>query len=164
MKLAKLNEDDLHWVASRMRQRDRDEIFATRWDDDIDRMVKEIMGGGEFGFVAGDDNGLPIAAFGAIPVWNGVWEVWMFATDEWKRIALDVTKFGHRTFFPALESTGYHRLQCRSLSTHTVAHRWLESMGAHKESELPNYGRNGETFYLFCWTRPVAKTHFEGKE
>lgn len=164
MRLAKINADDLHWVASRMRKLDQEEIYATRWSDQADDLVRDIMAGGDFGFVAGDDNGLPIAAFGAVPVWEGVWEVWMFATDEWKRIAMDVTKFGHRTFFPALNEAGYHRLQCRSLSTHHVAHRWLESMGAHKESELPNYGRNGETFYLFCWTKPISRPQSQSKE
>lgn len=164
MKLAKLNADDVHWVASRMRKRDREEIFATRWDDSTDGLVDDIMRGGEFGFVAGSDDGVPIAAFGAVPVWPGVWEMWMFATDRWPEVAMEVTRFGRDTFFPGLEAAGYHRLQCRSLSTHKVAHRWLKHLGAYKESELPNYGRNGETFHLFCWTRPVQSAHSEARE
>lgn len=161
MRVAKLNADDLDWVVRRMRQRDREEIFATRWDDDPEKLVKDVMAGGEFGWVFGDDDGLPVAALGAIPVWNGVWEVWMFATDEWPRVSLGVHRFIKRTMIPALESVGYHRAQCRALDRHTEAHRWLLSLGAYKESELPNYGRNGETFYLFCWTRPVSRPHSE---
>lgn len=157
MKLAKLNYDDLHWVASRMRQQDRDEVFATRWDDDVDQLCKEVVASGEFGWVAGTDEGLPVAAFGAVPVWNGVWEVWMFATNEWPRVSYGVHKFIKRVMIPAIRSTEWNRAQCRSMAGYTWAHKWLESLGAHKESEMPCFGRNGETFYLFCWTNEPGK-------
>lgn len=158
MKLAKINADDLDWVASRMRAIDREEVYATRWDDESSSLCKGILSGGEFGWVAGTDDGIPVAAFGAIPVWNGVWEVWMFATDRWPEVALGVTRFIRRVMIPALEGTGLHRAQCRSKYNHHVAHRWLESLGAYKESELPHYGKDGELFYLYCWTRPVRHT------
>ena len=158
MKLAKLNADDLDWVVRRMRQRDIQEIYATRWDDDPRRFVEDIMASGDFGWVAGTDDGLPVAAFGAVPLWNGVWDVWMFATDEWPRVALGVHRFIKKVMIPALEESGCHRAQCRSLATYTWSHRWLESLGAYKESELPHFGKEGELFYLYCWTRPVRKT------
>ena len=158
MMLAKLNEPDLLFVADRMREWDRREVFATQWDDDAAKLVSNILAGGEFGWVAGVD-GLPVAAFGAIPVWNGVWQVWMFATDDWPKVALGVTRFIKKVMIPALEEVGCHRAECRSMDGHDVAHRWLECLGAHKESELPHFGRDGQTFYLYCWTRPISRPH-----
>lgn len=157
MRLARLNEADLLYVADNMRDWDRREVFATRWDDNAAELVDMIMAGGEFGWVAGEDQ--PIAAFGAVPTWQGNWQVWMFATDRWPEVALGVTRFIKKVMIPALEEAGCHRAECRSMEGHEVAHRWLESLGADKESELPNYGRNGETFYLYRWTRPVTQPH-----
>lgn len=158
MMLAKLNQADLDHVARRMRRRDMDEIYATRWSDDPVSLVDAIMSGGEFGWVAGLDDGTPVAAFGAIPAWDGVWEVWMFATDEWDKIALSSTRFIKKTVIPALEKSGAHRLQCRSMSHHVVAHRWLETLGFQKECHLRGFGNKGQDFFLYCWTRPFAST------
>lgn len=153
MRLAKVNRTDLEFIAVNMRQRDKDEIYATRWSDNPIDLTEAIMLGGEFGWVSGTDDGTPVAAFGAVPAWEGVWEVWMMATDRWPEVALSTTKFIKRVVIPALEKSGYHRLQCRSLSTHHVAHKWLETLGAYKESDIYNYGRRGEAFVMYCWTR-----------
>lgn len=158
MKLAKLNEADLLYVADNMREWDAREIFATRWTDDRADLAAAVLACGEFGWVAGD-GGLPVAAFGASPSWNGVWQVWMFATDDWPKVALGVTRFIKKVMIPALEEVGCHRAECRSMEGHVVAHRWLEALGAHKESELKHYGRDGQTFYLYCWTRPITQPH-----
>jgi hypothetical protein len=157
MRLAKLNEPDLLYVADNMREWDRREVFATRWDDDPAALTSAILAGGEFGWVAGND--LPVAAFGAIPTWQGNWQVWMFATDDWKDVAFDVTRFIRRIMIPSLEQCGCHRAECRSMEGHEEAHRWLETLGAYKESDLPHYGRNGEMFYLYRWTRPITQPH-----
>ena len=157
MRLAKINHSDLLYVADNMREWDKREVFATRWDDDASELCDAIISGGEFGWIAGQD--LPVAAFGAIPTWQGNWQVWMFATDRWPEVALGVTRFIKKVMIPALEESGCHRAECRSMEGHDVAHRWLESLGAYKESELPHYGRNGETFYLYRWTRPITQPH-----
>lgn len=155
MKLAKINAPDLLYVADNMRDWDKREIYATRWTDDPSSLADAILAGGEFGWVAGDER--PIAAFGAIPVWPGVWSVWMFATDEWPKVALGVTRFIKKVMIPAIRETGAHRAECRSHSDHLEAQRWLECLGAHKESEIPNFGREGETFYLYSWLAPVSR-------
>jgi len=158
MKLAKLNDSDLLFVAVNMREEDEREIFATRWSKNPSNLCDTIMSYGNFGWVAGSDEGEPIAAFGAMPTWNGVWQVWMFATPRWKEVSYGVTKFIKRVMIPALEDSGLHRAECRSIEGHTTAHRWLESLGATKESECKHYGSNGEKFYIYCWTRPVKSS------
>lgn len=49
--------------------------------------------------------------------------------------------------------TRANRVEARSISTHTKAHQWLTSLGARCECELDCYGKNGESFRLFAWTR-----------
>jgi hypothetical protein len=154
MTLAKLNEVDLDYVTHRLREDDLREVMATRWTDDPVALTSDIMSNGEFGWIAGTEDRVPVAAFGAIPVWNGVWEVWLIATEDWPKVALGVTKFIKKTMIPAMREAGVHRAQCRSIEGHETAHRWLEFLGAHRESTMPKFGRDGETFHLYCWTEP----------
>jgi hypothetical protein len=155
---AKINREDLLFVVQNMRQRDRSEVFATRWDDSSESLTDDLIAGGEFAWIAGVP-GKPIAAFGAAPVWNGVWAVWMVATDDWPEVALEVTRFIKRVMIQTLKDIGAHRAECRSWEGHPQAHRWLEMLGAKKESEIENFGRNGERFYLYCWTKEVTKPY-----
>lgn len=39
------------------------------------------------------------------------------------------------------------------MAKHVSAHRWLVRMGAKEQGVLECYGRNGEDFLLFNWTR-----------
>lgn len=154
-----INQGDLAFVAENLRISDKNEVFATRWTENGDDLASAILSYGDFGWIACADDGTPVAAFGAVPLWNGVWSVWMFSTDRWPEVSLSVTRFIKKIMTPALEEAGYHRAECKSMAENTTAHRWLEILGASKESELKNYGRNGETFYTFSWIRPVSRTH-----
>ena len=159
MKPTELYPDGVHHVVQRMRDRDLDEVLATQWSDDKEAFANSVLRVGHFGFVLHHDDGEPIVCCGAIPMWPDVWSVWMFATDRFDEIALSTTRFAKRHFFTGLDAAGWHRLECRSLDRHTVAHRWLESLGAYKESEVNNYGKRGERFFVYCWTKEHSTTH-----
>lgn len=147
-----LERDAVAFVARRMRARDRAEIFATRSDDDPDAVAAETVALSRFGCVAW--NGAePVAVVCAFPLWPGVWSVGMYATGRWPTVASTVTRWIAGTLMPALVAAGAHRAECRSLSTHTVAHRWLERLGAVREAALTAYGRRGEDFFLYAWAR-----------
>jgi hypothetical protein len=152
MKLAYLNESDLLYVADNMRDIDKVEVYATRWDNDPATLVDNILANGKFGFIAANDEGVPVAAFGAVPMWPGVWQVWMFATDRWPEVSLGVTKYIKRIMIPSVKATDWHRAECRSVEGHVVAHRWLEMLGATRESSLPFFGKNKDTFHVYSWT------------
>jgi hypothetical protein len=158
MKVTELYQEGVRHVVHNMRAKDKEEIYATQWNDDPTSFSNQVLLSGDFGFVLHADDGEPVVCCGAVPVWAGVWSVWMFATDRFDEIAMSVHKFGRRVFFPSLDAAGWHRLECRSLATHEIAHRWLEVLGAYKESETANYGKNGEAFMVYCWTKPPAKT------
>lgn len=158
MKPTELYPEGVQHVVHKMRAKDREEVFATQWSDDPWQLGNDILRMGGFGFVLHADDGEPVVCCGAMPMWNGVWSVWMFATDRFDEISLSTHRFAKRVFFPALDEAGWHRLECRSLGTHTVAHRWLEVLGAYKESEVFNYGSKGEDFVVYCWTKKPVDT------
>lgn len=137
-------------VIERMRDWDRREIFATRAADSEITLLTSVLDTGDVSWVAG--NGLePIAAFGCAPLWSGVWSMWFFATNELSEIGLSVTKFVIRSIIPRLFEGGAHRLECRSMDGHEDAHRWLVTLGAHREGTLRGYGRNREDFHVYAW-------------
>lgn len=158
MKATELYPEGVMHVVHNMRAKDKAEIYATQWSEDPWQFGNGVLRVGDFGFVLHADDGEPVICCGAVPMWNGVWSVWMFATDRFDEIAFSFHKWTRRVYFPALDAAGWHRLECRSLATHEVAHRWLEVLGAYKESEVANYGKHGEAFLLYCWTKKPADT------
>lgn len=148
MKLERLNYNDLYTIAENMREWDRREIFATRWSDDPSELARDTMAVSyEFGWIASRDN-RPIAAVGAVPLHTGVWSVWMYATNEFPRVGLGLSRFVVRCMKPALQGMA-HRAECRSMDGHEDAQKWLEFIGFKRESSIPKYGRGGETFHLY---------------
>jgi hypothetical protein len=155
MELSRLNPNDLYTIAENMREWDKREIYATRWTDCPHDLARDAMTSYEFGWVA-SYNDRPVCAIGAIAIHPGVWSVWMFATDEFDKIKYSLTKFAARKLKPVLQDVG-HRVECRSMEGHTDAQKWLEFLGMTRESSIPKYGRNGETFHLYAWTNPNLK-------
>jgi hypothetical protein len=150
MQLITPNYGNMLWITSRMRKMDREEIYATRWSDDPKSLAADALTFTEMTWIAADDNE-PVAAGGAMPLHPGVWSMWMFATDKWMNVALGATRHAKRVLIPNLRNTGAHRLECKSNASHLVAHKWLEMLGAKKESEVKEYGRQRENFFLYSW-------------
>lgn len=153
---ANLYPEGVRHVTLNMRAKDAEEIFATQWSDDREAFASSIMKCGGFGYVLHADDGEPVVAGGAVPIWPGVWSVWMFATNRFEEVAIATHRFAKKVFFPILNDVGYVRLECRSMASHTVAHRWLESLGGHREAVVSSYGKDGQNFILYCWTKPKA--------
>ena len=145
-----------------MRAKDAEEIFATQWADDREVFTDFVMRAGGFGYVLHADDGEPVVAGGACPLWPGVWSVWMFATDRFGEIAIATHRFAKEVFFPVLKDVGYIRLECRSMASHKIAHRWLESLGGRREADVSCYGKGGQDFILYCWTKPKSDAQSSG--
>jgi hypothetical protein len=146
-----LDTADLLAVAQHMRASDRDEIFATRFDDDIAALIADLLMSDPLGAIIPAADGQAVAAIGASEMWPGNWAVWMFATDRWPDVARETTRFARSVLAPALRALGARRAECRSAWTHKVAHRWLVHLGAEVEAIYPAYGRAGETFVGFVF-------------
>lgn len=152
MNLAKADLSSVLYVARNMRAADRHEIFATRWTDDVDSLAIEVVEKwGPIAYTGFTDDGTPAAVFGSTALWPGVWAVWMFGTDRFSEIGKRVTRFALRGILPAMLEAGCHRIEARSAATHTEAHRWMEVMGAKRETELRQLGRDKTDFVLFVW-------------
>lgn len=146
--------DILH-VCENMRDADREELFcttdATTSLEYADRMAAALHHGSISGFVAYYGNS-PIALLGVAHMWPGVVSVWMFATNGFPKIAIGLTKFVKHNMIPQYVSiAGVKRAQCFSQVGHTMAHAWLEVLGAKREGTAHGFGSNGEDFTLFAW-------------
>lgn len=139
----------LLYVCRNLREWDRKEIFATRWNDSADDLAVDVHARCLSGSVVMTN--MPVAAFGVVHLWPGVAEVWCFGTDHFRDVGLSLTKHIKRAWMPSLKAMGIHRAQCFSMEGHTEAHSWLEMLGGIRESVQMNYGRNGETFYQYVW-------------
>ncbi|MBL8709835.1 MAG: hypothetical protein JNL25_11625 [Rhodospirillaceae bacterium] len=146
-----LNGDDLLVVAQAMRECDRREIFATRFDNDAVALVDDLLASDPLGAILCAADGAPVAAMGASEMWPGNWAPWMFATVRWPEVALAATRFARTVLAPALRALGCRRAECRSIFDHQIAHRWLLHLGARHEATYPAFGRNGETFLGFVF-------------
>lgn len=148
-------QDMLH-VAQNMRERDREEIFATRYGDDPADVARDVVNAGAFRWGAYLD-GVPVGAVGAYPRWPNVWTAWAFGTDDWPKTVLTVTKHVKRFMIPALYRAGAKRVDATALATHADARAWLTALGATPEKPLDNWGKNGQTFVCYVWTREPTK-------
>jgi hypothetical protein len=54
---------------------------------------------------------------------------------------------------PQVAARGAWRVEARALAANDLALRWLARLGATQRCLLPGYGRNGEDFFLYDWTR-----------
>lgn len=158
VRLMAVTEEALLYIASNMRERDAEEIFATRWDGDPLSLTSDCMACLErprsVAVMAMYDH-RPAAVMGAVEVWPHVWDVWCFGTDDFDHVALSLTKYVRRTLIPYLLKNGMKRAHCRSMAKHSKAHDWLRAMGAEQDNERPMkaWGKNGEDFVLFEWHR-----------
>lgn len=148
-------QDMLH-IARHLRERDREELFATRYGADPAQLAQDTLRTGGFRWAAYLD-GEPVAALGAYPRWPNVWSAWAFGTDKWPHAAITLTRHVRRFMLPALYRSGAIRVDAMALASHTDARAWLEYLGAEPEKELAKWGKNGETFVSYVWTRERTK-------
>lgn len=142
----------VRYVAENMQAADANEIYALRPNDDPESVVQQVLRGVGYGWVLGHGT-QPCTVIGIEPMWPGVWAAWMFSTANMQRAGRAVTKLARRVILPVWAEEGGHRLECWSHDQHTVAHRWLEALGARPEQTANGYGKGGETFLCYAWRR-----------
>lgn len=97
--------------------------------------------------------GNPEAAFGAVQHRKGLWTAWSWGTPRMARCVPAITAFVRDELISDLVDQGAHRVEARALASNAMALRWLRRLGANERCLLPAYGKNGEDFVLFDWTR-----------
>jgi hypothetical protein len=138
-------------IVRNLRLRDRQEIFALRWDDDEDKFAFEVCA------IAGDlwklwtFDGEPVAVNGVVPIRPGVVIAGAFGTSKWPRIVRPMTRWSMEFVIPCLKNSGYHRGEAYALVDNTDSRRWIELLGGEIEALLKGYGRHRENFLLYAW-------------
>jgi hypothetical protein len=80
----------------------------------------------------------------------------MIATEDWPRVAPSVIRWAKREAMPKLTAMHFKRAECRSIEGHPEAIRFLQHLGFEVEAYVKRYGRAGEDFIQFAYTRPRA--------
>jgi RimJ/RimL family protein N-acetyltransferase len=151
---------DLSYVAAHMRAADRAEVEAQI--DQWSAVHVAALSLRDFAYVV-ELNGNPEAAFGCGQVRKGYWIAWSWGTDRLTKCLPIMIPFIREQLQPAVYEAGAHRVEARALASHRQARRVLERIGGTFRCELPAYGKDGEAFVLYDWTRetyvPVHARH-----
>ncbi len=153
--LAPLRRPDLLAVLENMRPRDREEVFACRFTDDVPSLADEIMACQVAAVLCGlirADDGVPVAYFGVYTRTPCAAECALIATDRWREVVRRFTKWVRELGIDRLVRAGITRVEARALDRHTDSQAWLTSLGARIECTIPRFGRNGEDFVQLAMT------------
>lgn len=134
-----------------LRSIDRLEYTCQRPDGpDAEVFAEDVLSWGAFGRIVWLDD-RPVVAIGAVQQWPGNFVGFAFATDEFPKVAVTATRFVRRVLLPTCRNMGMKRAEARTIVSHTESHRWLEVVGAVRESRLKSWGKHGEDFYVYRW-------------
>lgn len=96
-------------------------------------------------------DGQPTAAFGFQPFNTATWIAWAYGTHRMPRTIPAISRHCMRVT-PLLLDLGVRRVEVRALQGHTAAKAWLMRLGCTFQCDLPDFGRDGQTFELWSWT------------
>lgn len=149
---------DLEYVCYNMRERDKEEVYALRDHNNPFRLAWEATsfirnnGRGRISWIGGKP-----AAVGAFTQHHpGVWEVWMFGTNQFKAAAMPLLGWVRREAADILATTDAHRLQCDSRADYLEAHKMIQAMGAKREMLMRQYGKDGSDYIRFIWLKGMS--------
>ena len=143
---------DITYIGAHLRQPDRDEIFCQLPEGTIG----SVMAASVLATVDPDWTWVatikdqPVCAFGfqaySVPVWIG----WAWGTDAMIRAIPAVTRHCLEQEQRLLD-LGVRRVEVRTMKGHDVSQAWLGRLGCKYQCDLPDHGRDGETFELWAW-------------
>lgn len=142
----------VEYLTINMRLSDQREVYGMRGHENPYLLAREVVlatSYGKAGIAA--HRGVPCGIIGVSPLWPGVWSAWSFGTDDWRKGAVEMTRYALNVLRPFILERRAHRLQCESRVDHVDAHRWLSSMGAKPDGLLEGYGRDGSDYIMWSW-------------
>lgn len=161
MRIEPAKPADIVHVAAHMREADLKEFLALSPANDRAALALELSQ--RFGqrndvFAAWHEE-MPIAIGATIEARPNVLTLLFFASDGFRHIGRELTKFMKQRYFPPLIEAGVHRIECVSMEGHKEAHRWIKALGLVQEGgPLRGYGKNGETYFQYAWVRDDLRT------
>lgn len=142
--------DDIRQVALLMRERDLEEFAAALPVQDRAGIAANVANryGGRDDVLVGRRDDQPICIGGTILVGDAI-HLLFFATDDFPKIAVFITRFIRKELFPRYIEAGVRRIECASIDGYEHAHRWLRLLGLKDAGKAEFEGRHGETFTHF---------------
>jgi hypothetical protein len=143
---------DVSYVAANLRPADWREIECQM--EPFDAAAIGVSACRDYAYVAECD-GNPEMAFGAhrARVDSSLWVAWSFGTRRQRCCVPMVLEFILGYLQPMVSAEGAFRVEARALAANRSALRFLERIGGTRRCELPGYGKRGEDFILYDWTR-----------
>jgi hypothetical protein len=97
--------------------------------------------------------------------WPGVWQVWSFGTDDYKKAALPLARWFRREANAILSVCKGIRLQCDSRIGHPDAEKFILAFGGLPEGPpMKSYGKDGSSYQRYVWfpgeNDAVLKPHY----
>lgn len=102
--------------------------------------------------------GNPVACFGLAQFTYPVWAGWAFGMPSMRRCIPAISRH-FRQQRARILAEGCRCIEVRALKTHSEAHLWIKSLGATYRRDLPDRGRDGETFELWDWVYSEQENH-----
>jgi len=156
-----VSREGITHIVRNLRPRDRQEIFALRWNDSEDELIDSVLQFAGALWKVWSWDGEPVAVNGVVPARPGVVIAGAFGTDKWRKTLRPMTAWSLNFLIPVLKNSNYHRGEAYVLAANTDSRRWIEALGGEVEALLKGYGREREDFLLYAWdlTRERSDDH-----
>lgn len=156
----------LEFVCLNLRESDRVEILALRPHDNLVRLAWEanqiIVNQGR-GVVAWHQ-GRPAGVAAFTEMWPGAWEAWMFGTDDFRHVAVELMRWLRKGANEILTVCNGNRLHCDCRVGNDENHKMIMALGAEPEVTLRNYGKDRSDYVRYVWlpgvNDAVLKPHY----
>jgi hypothetical protein len=146
-----IRRGDIAHIVRNLRERDRREIFALRWDDDEDELISQLFVTAGPMWRVWSYRGEPVAMNGVLPLRPGVVSAAAFGTEKWHHVVRPMVRWSRYWVIPRLQAAGYHRGEACAMAANVDGRRFIELLGGKLEAYLHKYGRSREDFILYHW-------------
>jgi hypothetical protein len=144
-----------HFVAEHMRVDDRREMTSAMFGDDVIGHAVMAVHACPDMLWTGWHDGAPVWIGGAVPRRPGVWELVMFATDDFPYIRFGVTRLAVKGIIPAVFRGGAHRIFATTAAWRHGGARWLEVLGLTYEGTRRGDLADGSDLLVYAMTGEV---------
>lgn len=143
---------DVSYVTANLATADRREVMCQVPDGTkTHELAYALLHSGDAFCAFMDD--LPVAAFGTSPITVSCCSIWMLGTMHARRAVPAITRHMMDVHGEVILDRGTVSMEARSIVDHHEAHRWMVRCGAVRVDPAYPFGKNGEMFYTFRWTR-----------
>ena len=153
VRFATLNLPACEYVLIHLRASDAAEAWAVHVHGNPLRLARELVYSTDLAWYCTCPEGRPAAVLALTSDGGPSLQASVFATDEWPRVVLGMTRFIRQRIGPMLLGPAFNafdRVQADSIAGHTEAHRWMAAIGARPEGRETI---NGHEFIRFVWSR-----------